>query len=51
MQRLSGLEVGGYLCAGEEVRISLDPRDDLTQDDAVGEQVCLQTHEQMHLSH
>lgn len=41
--------MGGYLCAGKEIRISLDPGDDLTQDDAVGEHVRLQTDEQMHL--
>lgn len=51
MQRLAGLKVGGYLCAGKEIRISLDPGDDLTQDDAVGEHVRLQTDEQMHFSH
>lgn len=51
MQSLAGLKVGSYLCAGKEIRISLDPGDDLTQDDAVGEHVRLQTDEQMHFIH
>lgn len=39
------MKAGGYLCAGQEIGISLDPGDDLTQDDAVGEHICLQTGE------
>lgn len=35
--------MGSHLCAGEEVRVSLDPRDDLTQDYPIGEYVGLRT--------
>ncbi len=33
----------GHLSAGKEVGVSLDPCDDLTQDDTIREHVCLKT--------
>lgn len=35
--------MSGHLCTGEEVGVSLDPRNDLTQDDTIGEYVSLKT--------
>lgn len=45
------MEASSHLSAGKEIRISLDPGDDLTQDNAVGEHIRLGTVERKHLSH
>lgn len=40
-----------HLCARKEIRISLDPGDDLTQDNTIGEHVSLKTDGQMQMNH
>lgn len=43
VQSKHGDDGSSHLCAGKEVRVSLDPCDDLTQDYTVGEHVGLKT--------